>query len=139
MTPVGPNRFTLGNSGAELVFAPGGPGGARECRTLPPPGSKAAPVSFTRLAPVAATDHLEDYAGAYNADELDVVWTFSVKDDALVMGIRGDTGEPFVRVDRDTFIQDTGLIVEFGREGNVVTGGRLHAGRVRNLRFKRAS
>ena len=138
LVPIAPRRFLMGGAGAEVVCAEGS-GGRQQCQVQPPPGSRGDPVTFEQLPAVAGADDLRAYAGDYYADELDVVWTFTVKDDALVLSIRGDTGEPFVRADRDTFIQDNGLVVEFAREGGVVSGGRLHAGRVRNLRFKRAS
>ncbi|MBP1635075.1 MAG: beta-lactamase, partial [Acidobacteria bacterium] len=137
MNAVAPDRFRLGEWGIEIAFTAGGPGG-QECVVAPPPGSRARPVTFQRLPPVPGIDDLGDYAGDYSSAELDAVWTFSVKDGRLVPSIRGEAGEPLTRADRDTFFDDGGVIVEFRRQADGVSGARVHAGRVRNVLFERA-
>jgi len=137
LSPVAPGRFRLGQSGSEIEFTSTSTG-VVECRVIPPPGAPMPPTTYRRLPPPPSPD-LAHYAGDYRADELDVAWTFAADSSgsALVFTIRGDVRGRFLPVEPDVFAQENGLVVEFVRKDGRVKGGRLHAGRVRDLEFAR--
>jgi Beta-lactamase len=79
----------------------------------------------------------EDYLGRYYSAELDTDYVISSNEEALqiAVGRRGVEGE-LLRVSGDTLFF-RGLTLRFAREGGMVTGFDLDAGRVQHVAFVR--
>jgi len=94
------------------------------------------PETYQRVQLVTPTQaELESYAGEYYSDELDIVYLLEAKDGTLSVKVRR-TGEPVAL--RATVIDEfsiQGAILHFEHENNRVTGFRINAGRVKNIRF----
>jgi len=80
---------------------------------------------------------LADYTGIYDSDELMATYTLTVDDGVLNCRVRSFPPVELTAVSEDRFDQD-GIEFAFERDTRGrVTGFRLGAGRVRNLRFER--
>jgi CubicO group peptidase (beta-lactamase class C family) len=132
LAPLGANRFAAGQ--AAVVFSRPAPDAAIECRTVPVPGSSAKPTVFRKLPP--ARFDPQEFAGDYYSNELDARWMVRVANGRLAAGVRV-VDEDLVPAEADTFLIASGVILVFERSGAEVRGLRLHAGRVRDLEFKK--
>ena len=98
------------------------------------------PDDFQRVQLATPTQaDLELYAGEYYSDELDVVYNLAAKDGKLSVRIKR-TGEPLAL--EPTIVDEFSLqsaIIHFDRQDNQITGFRINAGRVKNIRFVRRS
>jgi hypothetical protein len=91
--------------------------------------------SFERAAPSA--EELLAIVGSYYSDELDYVLVLRSNGEEIVAHRRSEN-VPYQPLKKDMFKTDDGVVLIF--EGNAdgrVSGFRLHAGRVRNLKFVR--
>ena len=97
------------------------------------PGS---PVAYTRVAPATLTPaQLSEYAGTYYSPEVDVTWTLSIKDGALVATRAGREFGTLLPTYRDGFVEGS-TVLDFTRDAKGrLSGFRLEAGRVRHLKF----
>ena len=91
--------------------------------------------SFERAAPSA--EELLAYAGSYYSDELDNVFVLRSNGEEIVAHRRSEN-VPYQPLQKDMFITDDGVVLIFERNADGrVSGFRLHAGRVRNVKFVR--
>jgi hypothetical protein len=91
--------------------------------------------SFEQASPSAA--ELSSFAGSYYSDELDYVLLLSSSGEGLLADRRLES-IPFQPLQTDMFIADVGVVLMFERNADSgVSGFRLHAGRVRNVKFVR--
>ncbi len=88
-----------------------------------------------RVEPVDLSElNLKDYVGAYYSKELDITYTFILKEDQLYIQVKSDDPEPIQAIKKDQFIIG-GLIFNFEREAGNVSKFMLEAGRVKDLKF----
>lgn len=91
--------------------------------------------SFKRAAPSA--DELLAYAGSYYSDELDYMLVLRPSGGEIVADRRFEN-MPFQPLLKDMFIADFGVVLVYERNADGgVRGLRLHAGRIRNIKFVR--
>ncbi len=91
--------------------------------------------SFDRAVP--SEEDLLAYAGSYYSDELDYVLVLRSSGETIVADRRSGK-EPIGPLQKDMFIADSGVVLMFERNvDGRVSGFRLHAGRVRNVKFVR--
>ncbi len=91
--------------------------------------------SFDRVAP--STEELLAYVGSYYSDELDYVLVLRSSGETIVADRRSGK-EPIRPLQQDMFTTDDGVVLIFERHADGgVSGFRLHAGRVRNVKFVR--
>ncbi|MFQ5817026.1 MAG: serine hydrolase domain-containing protein [Terriglobia bacterium] len=98
------------------------------------------PDTYEAIQVVSPTPaQLKDYVGAYYSEELQATYRVVLKEGQLMLRRRHAAEAPLRPTLRDQFQVGTrGMHVEFvRREPKRVSGFRLHAGRVRNLRFVR--
>jgi hypothetical protein len=80
---------------------------------------------------------LQEFAGDYTSDELDVTYTFYVEDGRLKLRFRPAQRLTLDPVFKDAFDAD-GNTIRFTRSpAGAVDGLRIYAGRARNVRFAR--
>ena len=129
MTPISANRFTL--PGATLEFSPAEAGRARAWHIVDGGGQRLLELpSVTFGVPKAA---LSAFAGAYRSDELDVIYTVSMRDSSLVL--QSSTLYP---VSKDAFVGDYMGVVRFFRDQRgLVSGFTLNRQAARGVRFER--
>ena len=114
MTPISANRFTL--PGAMLEFSPAAAGRARAWHIVDGGGQRLLELpSVTFDVPKA---ELGAFAGAYRSDELDVIYTVSMRDSSLVL--QSSTLHP---VSRDAFVGDYMGMVRFFRDQRGLVSG----------------
>ena len=126
---LGSGTFVLtGGPRARLTFEEVG-----DTVQLKPPGATQGFVKTPAFTPDAA--QLQDFAGTYRSDEMDVVFRLTLKDGALRLErskLRPNAIEPLVK---DTFRAQPGVL-QFSRDSSGrVTGFLLQGGRVKNVRF----
>ena len=80
------------------------------------------------------TFNLNDYAGKYYSEELDVSSEFYVKDNNLFCKVGSQQPYTLERYDQDQFLAE-GTLIRFQRSNSDVTGLEVDAGRVTNLKF----
>jgi CubicO group peptidase (beta-lactamase class C family) len=130
-TPLAADHFRAPLGDVALSGAAGG----RMLRLIRADGDT---VRYEEVPP-AASPRLEDYAGTYKSDELDVVLTLGVKDGKLVLRRRPADEFELRAVYADDFQAGGGLgTVRFSRSAGKVTGLAFFAGRVLDVRFRRA-
>ena len=90
---------------------------------------------FERAAP--GTGELLAYTGSFYSSELDHEQVFSIDEGVIVAERRGGK-EPLQPLQPDSFITGDGVVLNFERNPDgKVSGFRLQAGRVRNVRYIR--
>ena len=131
MTPISANRFTL--PGATLEFSPAEAGRARAWHIVDGGGQRLLELpSVTFGVPKAA---LSAFAGAYRSDELDVIYTVSMRDASLVL-----QSSPLYPVSKDAFVGDYMGVVRFFRDQRgLVSGFTLNRQAARGVRFERVA
>ena len=129
LTPISANRFTL--PGASLEFSPAEAGRARAWHIVDGGGQRLLELPSVSFAvPEAA---IGAFAGAYRSDELDVIYTVSMRDASLVL--QSSTLYP---VSKDAFVGDYMGVVRFFRDQRgLVTGFTLNRQAARGVRFER--
>jgi len=129
LTPISANRFTL--PGASLEFSPAEAGRARAWHIVDGGGQRLLELPSVSFAvPKAA---IGAFAGAYRSDELDVIYTVSMRDASLVL--QSSTLYP---VSKDAFVGDYMGVVRFFRDQRgLVTGFTLNRQAARGVRFER--
>lgn len=131
MTQIGPRRFLLATTGGEVEFVRKE---GHERMLVKPAGQPA--ISYDKQEPFAPNSkQLEEYAGRYYSDELEVTHVISALKDGL--SVKLPNSEPFTVTPsyRDAF-SDPSFSVRFTRAANgKIDGFRMNNGRVRNLRF----
>ena len=80
--------------------------------------------------------NLEDYAGSYYSEELDVTYHFEVDDNLLKARIGSNAPLACLSAGADAFSVAFGLM-RFQRAGGVVSRFELDSGRVKGLRFEK--
>ena len=78
---------------------------------------------------------LRQFAGRYYASELDIIYEIEFGGEFLFVSVGNDIDGRLEHLGNDRFDRN-GLIFRFERDSNRVTGFRLDAGRVKNLRFE---
>ena len=130
LTPIGSDRFVLpGGQRTYFVFGEG------RVTAGPSPGNGDV---FERAEAFTPTpEQLDEFAGTYRSDELDVVYRLTRVDKTLRLErlkMRAVQLQPLVA---DTFSSPSGVL-RFSRDGSGrIDGFRLEAGRVRGLRFQK--
>jgi len=129
LTPISANRFTL--PGVSLEFSPAEAGRARAWHIVDGGGQRLLELPSVSFAvPKAA---IGAFAGAYRSDELDVIYTVSMRDASLVL--QSSTLYP---VSKDAFVGDYMGVVRFFRDQRgLVTGFTLNRQAARGVRFER--
>lgn len=135
LTPVEKNRFRGPDRGLDVLFETN-PQGVTTGMTLTMDNSR--PLKLEAMAP-AETSRLEEYAGSYYSDEIDVVYRVSLSDGRLVVTRRKFNPIQLTASFRDGFVSTSILgTIRFTRDTqNRVNGFRLSSGRVRNFVFVR--
>ncbi len=77
---------------------------------------------------------IEDYAGTYYCEELDISYLFFIEDEKLKMKIANYESQELSLYEMDAFTSD-GNLVRFNRSNGAIKGFELDAGRVTNLKF----
>jgi CubicO group peptidase (beta-lactamase class C family) len=128
LTSIGQDRFVLpGEPRQYFVF------GAAGVTAGPAPGAGAVFVRAERFTPTPA--QLDEFAGAYRSDELDVVYRLKRVDAALRLERLKNAAASLQPLIADTFASPAGVL-RFSRDASGhIDGFRLEAGRVRGLRF----
>lgn len=138
LVPLGANRFTMrGVPGAiEITFKPERAGGRPSLHFVQDGGKPSVfdPVEAAAYAPA----QLNEFAGDYRSDEVDVRYTLAVKDGKLVRRLRSDE-TPLEPVFADAF-NAPGMIFRFTRAASGrIDGFTVTAGRARRVRFDRVN
>jgi hypothetical protein len=137
LTPAAPGVFRAERPhGIEFVFEPPAGGPPRQVReTLE--GADEPSVREAIQPPSLDAKELAEYAGSYDADELQTRYTLVVADGELVLRAKNQSGDPLQPTVRDEFNLD-GVVFRFDRaQGGRVTGFGLGRGRARDIRFER--
>jgi CubicO group peptidase (beta-lactamase class C family) len=138
LIPSGAARFRIAGAPVrvEIVMETAAAGGRPQV-ILNREGSK--PERFEPVEASSPTEaQLAEFAGTYGSDELDVVYTLSVKEGRLALRTRYAPERAARPVYRDAFLADGGAQFEFQRDAQRrITGFTVQAGRVRNIAFRR--
>ncbi|HXG65376.1 MAG TPA: serine hydrolase domain-containing protein [Blastocatellia bacterium] len=138
ISPVSETAFHAVGAPVDITFTFEKPAGGKPTQIRVVVGDQPPEV----LEPVGAStltpERLNEYAGQYYSDELDVTYNVFVKDDKLRLKLRHDPEEPpFEPLDEDAF-SVRGVKVKFTRDDQKrVTGFSVQAGRVKNIRFQK--
>jgi len=135
LTPTGEHEFSAPEIKARVVFANLESGKAKQY-TLETGEQKRV---YRRIDPAdEAAPQLQDYAGDYRSEELEMSCGIQVKEGRLIVLHRRHGEIPMRQNGRDRFsAQNLGLVAfERGPDGKVA-GLKVTTGRVRNLRFAR--
>jgi len=79
---------------------------------------------------------LPDFVGDYYSQELDVLYQIKLKDDALTVHVGNNDPIP-LKVSAIDQLSIQGMIADFSRQEDLITGFKLSAGRVKNLVFSK--
>ena len=130
LTPIGPSRFvmrpqrmyfTFAENGVRIGSSPSGPG-----------------ELFERAARFTPTPKmLEEFAGAYRSEELDIVYRIRLDGSTLRLERLKNRSAALVPQIADTFGSPAGALRFTRDSAGRVTGFFLEAGRVRGLRFNK--
>jgi hypothetical protein len=136
LVPVGGARFQSPQAGGDAVFS--GEPGRRSMQVIRPGADTA---RYTEVRPAPATIPVTDYVGTYSSDELDVRFTIAARDGKLYLHRRPYEEFELRPVYADDFQAGGGLgTMRFARgTTGRVTGFAFYAGRVLDVRFKRAA
>lgn len=80
--------------------------------------------------------NMEEYTGNYYSEELDATYNLFIEDEILKVKIANYDAQELSIYEIDTFSSD-GNLVRFNRANGVITGFKLDAGRVTNLKFEK--
>ena len=136
MFPIGNGRFAVDGITTTVAFGPATPGRARTLELWEPRNRKPIATFTAFTAAPLSTAALREYVGRYYSAELDIEYRIVADSGHLVL--KG-TGQP-QRLNptvRDSFLTEEELVVIATRTRGKVTGLRVGAGRVANLRFVR--
>jgi CubicO group peptidase (beta-lactamase class C family) len=137
LAPISANRFRFtgpgANPNAEAAFEKSSNG--KTLLKLSRGGGKTDNFdSVEAFSPSA--EQLNEFAGSYYSDELDVTYKMTVENDRLVAVNRSGVKRPLTPSFRDAFATFGAAQFEFNRDGQGrVAGFAVHAGRIRNVRF----
>lgn len=133
LTPLGGNRFRLGDPPVEVRFEAGADGARLE---MTAPGDPT--VSYLAVEPAEPTiEQLAEYAGTYTCPELETSVTLALRDDKLWLERRKFPDSELVPTITDAFA-DKRVHLVFTRDGGGgITGFELFAGRVRHLWYNK--
>ena len=138
LLPLSNQRFQVVGQRRELIFETP-PQGGRPLRLRQiDEGSK--PAIYEAVPAMTPTPaQLNEYAGNYYSEELNVTYTLFVEGGKLVLRRRRSKDMPFDPAFTDAFRRDDFGLLRFTRNRqNRVSGFLLTAGRVRRLRFERS-
>ena len=83
-------------------------------------------------------DNINQYAGAFYSEELDVTYIFTSKDSQLYCSIKSKHPLALHARSQDLFLMDDGTELKFERNRkNKISGFSVNAGRVTDLKFRR--
>jgi hypothetical protein len=129
MTPISPNRFLI--PGGQLEFAPAEAGRPQAWHIVDGDGRRL--LEFPLMKYAVSKADLTSYVGEYKSDELDVTYTVSVRDSALVL--QSSTLGP---VFKDAFVGDYMGTVRFVRGARgAISAFTLNRSGAWGLRFER--
>ncbi len=136
LDPLGNGRFLMADVSAVVNVRFESLGGKPQAMIVEVEGEEPFRLkSFDRAAPSA--EELLAYVGSYYSDELDYVLVLRSSGETIVADRRSGK-EPIGPLHKDMFIADSGVVLMFERNADGrVSGIRLHAGRVRNVKFVR--
>jgi CubicO group peptidase (beta-lactamase class C family) len=133
LVPVGDRRFRADDTPVSMTLRFEGSPAARFAMEVE--GEK--PQIFERVTLVRPTGaELAAFEGEYYSSELDTLYRMTVQDEALVVRRRRAHPLMLEATIRDTF-RGGGFSLTFTREADRVTGLRIAAGRVKDIRFQR--
>ena len=137
LSPLSDERFQVVGSSRQLIFETSSHGGRPLRLRQIDEGSKPAIYEAVKvMMPTAA--QLNEYAGNYYSEELDVTYTLSVQSGKLALRRRRSKDMPLDPAFTDAFRREDLGLLRFTRNGQKrVSGFLLTAGRVRRLRFER--
>ncbi|HEY5885067.1 MAG TPA: serine hydrolase domain-containing protein, partial [Pyrinomonadaceae bacterium] len=137
LSPLSSERFQVVGWSRQLIFETS-PQGGRPLRLRQiDEGSK--PAIYEAVPAMTPTSvQLNEYAGNYYSEELNVTYTLSVQDGKLTLRRISSKGMPLDPTFTDAFMNDDLGLLRFTRnKQNRVSGLLLTAGRVRRLRFEK--
>jgi CubicO group peptidase (beta-lactamase class C family) len=137
LSPLSNERFQVVGQRRQLIFETSRQGGRplrlRQIDEGSPPAIYEAVPAMT---PTSA--QLNEYAGNYHSEELNVTYTLFVEGGKLALRRRRSKDMPLDPTFTDAFMRDDLGLLRFTRNGQKrVSGFLLTAGRVRRLRFER--
>jgi hypothetical protein len=140
LTPIDQNQFLIvlgGAPAARLAFVLGGADRPAELHVSAPTDG-AVPRVFERSSAMISPDELQEFAGSYRSEELDVTYSVVVRDSGLVMHPMGRADMPVEFVGDDLFAGSVAGTVRFVRnaEGRV-TGYTMNRSLARGVLFER--
>ena len=137
LSPLSNERFQVVGRSRQLIFETSRQGGRPlRLRQIDEGRQPAIYQAVQAMTPTSA--QLNEYAGNYYSEELDVTYTLSVQGGKLALRRRRGKDIPLDPTFTDAFMRDDLGLLRFTRNGqNRVTGLLLTAGRVRRLRFER--
>lgn len=130
LIPAAPGEFQLEVApSVKLIFA-------SNMVTLMVPGRE--PQSYTSFEqPVADMANITRISGIYYSSELQVYYKIELEGEELMLLINDDEISPLIRGKGEVFVNEEMGTFEFSRSGGEITGFRLKAGRVKNLKFEK--
>ena len=134
LEPTGERRFRLpGKATSSLAFSSQG-----KRRLLTVARGSGEPAELERVRPLpAGPQALGDYSGAYASPEIDVRWTFVIRDGKLYKQARREKEKPMEAVFEDAFtVAEDSELIRFRRDGSKrVTGFTVDNPRVLDVVF----
>ena len=136
LTPLAPGRFEIRGDESSQIRFEAGRDGRRQVQLRRDGQEETLLEEVESVRPGLA--ELAAYAGSYRSDELAVTWTLAPAGSGLEVEMsRRGAGFALWPAVPDVFVSED-RVVEFERDvSGAVSGFRVHAGRVRNLRFTR--
>jgi CubicO group peptidase (beta-lactamase class C family) len=137
LSPLSNERFQVVGQRRQLIFETSRQGGRPLRLRQIDEGSK--PAIYQAMPAMTPTPaQLNEYAGNYYSEELNVTYTLSVQGGKLALRRRRSKDMPLDPTFTDAFMRDDLGLLRFTRNRqNRVSGMLLTAGRVRRLRFER--
>lgn len=137
LSPLSHERFQVVGRARQLIFETSRPGSRPLRLSQIDEGSK--PAIYEAVQAMTPTPaQLNEYAGNYYSEELNVTYTLSVQGGKLALRRRKSMEMPLDPTFTDAFMNDDLGLLRFTRNRqNRVSGLLLTAGRVRRLRFER--
>ena len=95
------------------------------------------PIVSAAYEPVSYTsEELQEFAGDYFSEELNVTYALKMMGEELMLYLDGNEKSAMESIKANTLSNDDYGVFEFSEDANgVIEGFRLMAGRVRNLKF----
>jgi CubicO group peptidase (beta-lactamase class C family) len=137
LSPLSNERFKVVGQRRQLIFETAHQGGRPlRLRQIDEGGQPVIYQAVPAMTPTSA--QLNEYAGNYYSEELNVTYTLFVEGGKLTLRRRRSKNMPLDPTFTDAFMRDDLGLLRFTRNGqNRVSGFLLTAGRVRRLRFER--